>query len=80
MLFPPARSLIRKYIYKPGQGPDREVAAKDFIELRGVAWPDVDSKPSKLATVRARYWGSMYYCKCSAAATCAIPGRRYYKC
>ncbi|KAI8625223.1 hypothetical protein F5Y19DRAFT_467186 [Xylariaceae sp. FL1651] len=56
----PFRSLLRRFIFQPGQGPSREDAAKDYIEYRGVATPDVQSNPRNQALCRAWYTGSMY--------------------
>ncbi|KAI1268586.1 hypothetical protein F5Y18DRAFT_375987 [Xylariaceae sp. FL1019] len=57
---PPFRSLVRKFIYQPGEGPTREAAAKDYIEFRGVGTPDIQTGPKKLALCKASYSGSMY--------------------
>lgn len=63
---PPIRWLIRKFIFAPGQGPDRAAGEKERIEMRGLAtivYPDgvaPEGKPSK-ATAKFAMRGSMYY-------------------
>ncbi|KAI0391521.1 Saccharopine dehydrogenase-domain-containing protein [Xylariaceae sp. FL0594] len=59
-LLPPVRYLIKKFIFQPGQGPSREDSAKDYIEYRGVATPDVQPPSGQQALCRAWYSGSMY--------------------
>jgi hypothetical protein len=70
---PPFRHLIRRFLFQPGQGPTREDAAKDYIEYRGVATPDVQSALGKQALCRAWYNGSMYLRKCSRPIYLFIP-------
>lgn len=62
---PPFRSLVRRFVYQPGQGPDREEAKKERVEFRGVANPDTEEETGKQAFVRAWFDGSLYYCMCS---------------
>lgn len=58
---PPFRSLVKKYVYQPGEGTSREDMAKEEIEYRGTAYPDLGSNPrDKQAFCRAWYRGSMY--------------------
>ncbi|RYP14404.1 hypothetical protein DL765_006393 [Monosporascus sp. GIB2] len=61
MFCPPFRTLLRRFIYKPGEGPSREEGANNYFEVRGVATPDADSSARKQALCRAWYSGSMYY-------------------
>lgn len=63
-VLPPLRSVVRWFIYKQGDGPDKDQAKKDEIEFRGVAAPDTDRPVGKQAFCRATYFGSMYACKC----------------
>ncbi|KAI0480128.1 hypothetical protein GGR56DRAFT_663936 [Xylariaceae sp. FL0804] len=63
MFCPPFRHLMRRFVFQPGQGPNREDAANDYIEFRGVALPDVTSKIEKKALCKTWYSGSMYYCE-----------------
>lgn len=61
---PPFRSLLRRFIFQPGEGPSREDSAKDYVEYRGVATPDVQPASGKQALCRAWFHGSMYLRKC----------------
>lgn len=59
----PFRNLVRRFVFQPGQGPSREDAAKDYLEFRGVATPDVQpasGKRAQNALCRAWYQGGMY--------------------
>ncbi|RYC60489.1 hypothetical protein CHU98_g5709 [Xylaria longipes] len=56
----PFRNLLRRYVFQPGQGPSREDAAKEYLEFRGVATPDVQPASGKQAFCRAWYHGGMY--------------------
>ncbi|ETS75712.1 hypothetical protein PFICI_12656 [Pestalotiopsis fici W106-1] len=60
MFVPPFRTLVRKFVFKPGEGPSREDCANEYIEFRGIANPDLPNS-RKQAFVKARYQGSMYY-------------------
>jgi len=64
-IVPPVRSLVKMFVYQPGQGPEKSGHHKESIEYRGFAHPDVpkaDSNSSKKAYVKARFeGGSMYY-------------------
>ncbi|KAH6687314.1 saccharopine dehydrogenase [Plectosphaerella plurivora] len=57
----PLRAIIRKFVYQPGQGPEKEVAKKDYIEYRGTAAPDSETATGQIAFGRAYYQGSMYF-------------------
>ncbi|CAJ2505992.1 Uu.00g001220.m01.CDS01 [Anthostomella pinea] len=61
MFCSPVRKLVRKLVFQPGMGPTREDAAKEYIEFRGIATPDAESKSGKQAICKAWYAGSMYY-------------------
>lgn len=63
-VLPPLRWVIRRLVYKQGDGPDKEQSKKDEIEFRGVAVPDTDRPVGKQAFCRATYFGSMYACEC----------------
>jgi len=63
-VLPPLRWVVRRLVYKQGDGPDKEQSKKDEIEFRGVAAPDTDRPVGKQAFCRATYFGSMYACKC----------------
>ena len=58
----PLRSLIRRFVYQPGQGPTAEATAKDAIELRAIGVADeTTSGKEKKAMARMRYEGGLYY-------------------
>lgn len=59
-LLPPLRWVVKRFVYKQGDGPDKEQSKKDVIEFRGVAAPDTDRPVGKQAYCRATYFGSMY--------------------
>jgi hypothetical protein len=63
LLFSPIRALLRKFIFEPGDGPDKSEAKKDVIEFRAVAKPDSDVETNKQASGKLSYTGSMYYRK-----------------
>lgn len=63
VLLPPFRALVRKLVVKPGEGPDKEKAKNDHIELRAVAKPDVENNTDKQISGKLVYTGSMYYRK-----------------
>lgn len=63
-VLPPLRSVVRWFVYKQGDGPDKEQSKKDEIEFRGVAAPDTDRPVGKQAFCRVTYFGSMYACEC----------------
>lgn len=63
-VLPPLRWVVRRLVYKQGDGPDKEQSKKDQIEFRGVAAPDTDRPVGKQAFSRATYFGSMYACEC----------------
>ncbi|KAI1330329.1 sporulation protein RMD1 [Xylariaceae sp. FL0255] len=58
---PPIRSLLKRFIFKPGQGPARESTSSDYIEYRGVATPDTNPATKQRAFSRAWYRGSIYF-------------------
>ncbi len=60
---PPFRALMKRFVYAPGQGPDREEAKKDQVEYRGVGHPDLDGDVGKQSFCRAHFSGSTYECR-----------------
>lgn len=58
---PPCRNLVRKFIYQPGEGAEKEANNNDEVEYRGVAQPDSDKFGKKQAYGRAVHRGGMYY-------------------
>lgn len=69
-VLPPLRSVVRWFVYKQGDGPDKEQSKKDEIEFRGVAAPDTDRPVGKQAYCQATYFGSMYACECGSIPLC----------
>ncbi|KAI0535636.1 hypothetical protein GGR58DRAFT_515232 [Xylaria digitata] len=57
----PFRSLLRRFIFQPGQGPSREDSAKDRVEFRGVGTPDLQPTAGKQALCRAWFHGSIWH-------------------
>ncbi|KAG5991711.1 hypothetical protein E4U54_003838 [Claviceps lovelessii] len=58
---PPFRSLVKKFVYQPGEGTSRENMAGEELEYRGTATPDIDINPTKKqAFSRAWFHGSAY--------------------
>lgn len=51
---------MSKFVYAPGQGPRKEDCARDMVEYRAVAIPDVDTPKPKRALGRLIYNGDMY--------------------
>ncbi|KAI9665201.1 MAG: hypothetical protein M1831_002211 [Alyxoria varia] len=75
LIFPPIRWLMRKLVYKPGEGPTREQAAKGHLSVRALAIPDSpDAAETKTkAAGSLNFSGGMYQMTavlvCEAAAT-----------
>lgn len=61
MFCPPFRTIMRKFVYQPGEGPSKEDQKKEYIQLRGVATPDAPTETGKQALCKAEYSGGMYY-------------------
>ncbi|KAF4996540.1 hypothetical protein FDECE_12392 [Fusarium decemcellulare] len=57
----PLRTFLKKRVYQPGEGAKREDADKDYIEYRGIAYPDSDKAAGKAAYCRMWHFGGMYY-------------------
>lgn len=58
----PFRSLIRRFVTQPGQGPTAEATAKDILEFRAMAVADdTTGGKEKKAMARIRYEGGLYY-------------------
>lgn len=68
---PPFSFIVKKLAsYQPGEGPRKEVAEKDYIELRAVANPDPPCK--KQAFCKAWFSGSMYHCRLTLEDSAAV--------
>ena len=60
-LVPPVRSVVKRFVFKPGEGVSREDMAKEEIEFRGTANPDLPSNAAKKqAFCRAWYHAGAY--------------------
>lgn len=67
---PPVRSLVKRFVYQPGEGVSREEMENEAVEYRGTAVPDLESNPSqKQAFGRAWFHGGLYMCKCASPIT-----------
>lgn len=62
---PPVRGLLRRFVYQPGQGDDRDVANRDSLEYRGIAEPDDGGKSQSRAQCSIVWKGPTYLCKFS---------------
>jgi len=60
LIFPPARWIIKKLIYQPGEGPSKEQGMKDVFEYRGIGSPDTNATTVPRAFVKMRGEGSIY--------------------
>ncbi|TVY82175.1 putative trans-acting enoyl reductase [Lachnellula suecica] len=57
---PPVRTLLKRFVTQPGDGPTKEQARNDRVEYKGIGNPDVRS-PAGRAFCRAHYEGSLYH-------------------
>jgi hypothetical protein len=62
LLLPPFRALLKRFIFKPGEGPDMGKAKKEHIEFRATAKPDIMNTKEQVFG-KLSYTGSMYFCK-----------------
>lgn len=63
LFIPFIENLAKFFIPAPGDGADKEVAAKDRLSLRGIATPDVSTPNPARACCVAQIEGSVYACK-----------------
>ncbi len=56
----PLRGLLKRFVYSPGQGPQRELANKDVLEYRAIGTADQDTSSPKRAVARFRHAGGIY--------------------
>jgi short subunit dehydrogenase-like uncharacterized protein len=62
LLLPPVRSLLKRQVFQPGDGPSRESSSRDRIEYRALATIDsTDPNDPKRLTGRMSFEGSLYY-------------------
>jgi hypothetical protein len=62
LLLLPFRALLKKFIFKPGEGPDMEKAKMEHIEFRAIAKPDILNIKEQVFG-KLSYTGSMYFCR-----------------
>jgi hypothetical protein len=65
LAIPLVRTIARKYVYQPGEGPTKDQVKNDRLEYRGIARPDVQTPNPGRAFCRAFFDGSLYACKSS---------------
>ena len=56
---PPIRWLLKKCVYKPGEGPAKETAKTNFVEYQAIA--TADTQPLTRAFAKVRWDGSLYF-------------------
>lgn len=59
----PFRTLAKKYVYQPGDGPTKEESKNDRYEYRGIAIPDVQTPNPPRSYGTLSYEGSAYVCE-----------------
>lgn len=76
LILTPIGMLLKKFVFQPGQGPERNEALKhDYIEYRGIATADEDSKEEKKAKRafgKVAFEGDMYWFTGLALAQAAM--------
>lgn len=63
LAIPFMRTIGRKLVYQPGEGPTKEESKRDRFEYRGIGIPDVATPNPPRAFCKAAYEGSLYECK-----------------
>ncbi|EYE96500.1 uncharacterized protein EURHEDRAFT_411008 [Aspergillus ruber CBS 135680] len=61
ILLPPVRTLLKRYIYTPGNGPTKEDSVNDRVEYRAIATADQDVPSPQRVFGKLTYDGSMYF-------------------
>jgi hypothetical protein len=69
----PLREFLKKRVVQPGQGASSEDTAKDYVEYRGIAYPDSKKQLDKAAFGRMWHHGGVYLCKLNLSLM-NIPG------
>lgn len=62
LAIPLFRTVVRRYVYQPGEGPTKEQYKNDRVEYRGIGVPDVQIPTATRAFCKAKYEGSLYAC------------------
>ncbi|EAW14543.1 uncharacterized protein ACLA_075830 [Aspergillus clavatus NRRL 1] len=60
LIIPPVRTLVRKFIFAPGQGPRKEDSTHDRVEYRAIATADQKTATPRRVFGKLTYEGSMY--------------------
>ncbi|KAI9930462.1 hypothetical protein ASPWEDRAFT_26988 [Aspergillus wentii DTO 134E9] len=60
LIIPPVRTLLRRYIYAPGNGPRMEDSVNDLVEYRAIATADQNVPAPKRVFGKLKYHGTMY--------------------
>lgn len=60
LMIPPVRSLLRKFVYAPGQGPTMQASQNDRVEYHAIAVADQDVPAPKRVFGKFTFHGSMY--------------------
>ncbi|TVY26953.1 putative trans-acting enoyl reductase, partial [Lachnellula hyalina] len=60
VVIPWVRTLAKKYVTQPGDGPTKEQSRDDRVEYRGIGNQDVQTPKPARAFCRAHYEGSLY--------------------
>ena len=58
---PLVRMILKKVVYKPGEGPTEEDYANDRVEYRGVGKPDLAVPCNERAFCKVSFEGSLYH-------------------
>jgi short subunit dehydrogenase-like uncharacterized protein len=62
LILSPIRSLLKSFVFQPGEGPSKESSRRDRIEYRAIATVDsADPNDPKRITGRMAWDGSLYY-------------------
>ena len=59
LTFPPARWLVKRFIYAPGEGADKDITRHEYLEYHAVATADQDNP--RRAFAKLRWDGGMYH-------------------
>ena len=61
LMFPPVRWLAKKFLYAPGEGPEKEATRREYLELHAIATADQDMLSPRRAFAKLRWDGSLYH-------------------
>ena len=61
LIFPPVRWLAKKFLYAPGEGPEKAATRREYFELHAVATADQDVLSPRRAFAKLRWDGSLYH-------------------